>query len=137
MKYLVIKGGSGWNPAVRATGFRVRQHSTGKTKLSWFQPATKPRSLSRPACDDAWRQGMAKRYSGNEFASVTSVTQCSSSARTAIADSATATPNAVSKPASTKDGAPTAATNKAPRDGSIIAIVSAITVVAAGKPNRA
>ena len=80
---------------------------------------------------------MARRYSGNEFATVTSVTQCSSFASTAIADSATAVPNAVSKPASTKGGAPTAATNRAPKDGSIIAIVSAITVAAAGKPNRA
>ena len=55
--------------------------------------------LSSPACDDAWRRFMAKRYSGNEFASVASATQCSSSARTAIADSATAAPHAVSKPA--------------------------------------
>ena len=80
---------------------------------------------------------MAKRYSGNEFASVTSVTQCSSSAGTAIADSATAVPNAVSEPVSINDGAPTAATSRAPRDGSIIAIASAITGAAAGKLNHA
>ena len=107
-----------------------------KTKLSWFQPATKPLPLSRPACDDAWREYMAKRCSGNEFASVTSVTQCFLSAGTAIADNATAVHNAVHKPASTSDGVPTAATNKAPKDGSIIAIVSAITDAAAGKRNR-
>ena len=110
---------------------------TGKTKLSWFQLATKRVPLSSPACDDAWRQFMAKRYSGNGFASVASVTQCSSSARTAIVDSATAAPSAVSVPASTNDGAPTPATNRAPKDGSIIATGSAITGAAAGKRHRA
>ena len=79
---------------------------------------------------------MATRYSGNEFASVASVTQCSSSVRAAIADSATAAPHAVSMPASTNDGAPTAVTNRAPRDGSIIATGSAITG-AAGERHRA
>jgi hypothetical protein len=110
---------------------------TGKTKLSWFQPATKPVPLSSPARDDAWRQFMAKRYSGNEFASVASVTQCSSSVRTAIADSAIAARHAVSMPASTNDGAPTAAINRVPRDGLIIATASAITGAAAGKSMRA
>ena len=38
---------------------------------------------------------------------------------------------------SANDGAPTAATNRAPKDGSIIAIDSAITGAAAGKRNRA
>jgi len=80
---------------------------------------------------------MAKRYFGNEFASVAGVTQCSSSARTAIADSATAAPPAVSMPGSTNDGAPTAVTKKAPRDGSIIATGSAIIGAAAGKSMRA
>ena len=80
---------------------------------------------------------MAKRYSGNEFVSITSATQCFSSARTAIGDSATAASNAVSKPASGNDGAPTAATNRALKDGSIIAIVSVITGAAAVKRNRA
>ena len=94
---------------------------TGETKLSWFQPATKSVSLSSPACDDAWRQFMAKRYSGNEFASVAGVTQCSSSARTAIADSAIAAPRAVSMPEPANDGAPTAVTKRAPKDGLIIA----------------
>ena len=80
---------------------------------------------------------MAKRYSGNEFASVASVTQCSSSARTAIVGSATAAPPAVSMLDSVNDGAPTAVTNRAPKDGLIIATVSAITGAAAGKRHRA
>jgi hypothetical protein len=80
---------------------------------------------------------MAKRYSGNEFVSVTSVTQCSSSARIAIAGSVTAAPPAARKHASANGGVPTAATNGARRDGSIIAIVSAITGAADGKPHRA
>jgi hypothetical protein len=93
--------------------------------------------LSSPACDGAWRQFTAKRYSGNEFASVASVTQYSSFARTAIAGSATAAPHAVNVPASTNDGAPTPATNRAPKDGSIIATGSAITGAAAGERHRA
>jgi len=76
---------------------------------------------------------MARRYSGNEFASVANVAQCSSSARTAIADSVTAALLVVNEPASTNDGAPTPATNGALKDDSIIAIGSAITVAAAGK----
>ena len=70
---------------------------------------------------------MAKRYSGNEFASVTSVTQCSSSARTVIADSATAAPNAVSMPDAANGDAPTTAINGAPKGSSIIATVSEST----------
>ena len=80
---------------------------------------------------------MAKRFCGNGFALVKAATRFSSSVRTAIADTATAATNAASKPAASSGGAPTAATNRAPKDGSIIAIVSAITVAAAGKPNRA
>jgi hypothetical protein len=79
---------------------------------------------------------MAKRYSGNVFASVTSATQCSSSARIAIAGSAIAAPNAVSKPASSSDGAPTAAISGVRKDGSIIVTVSAITGAVAGKCKR-
>jgi predicted carbohydrate-binding protein with CBM5 and CBM33 domain len=63
--------------------------------------------------------------------------QCSLFASTAIADSATAVPSAVSKPASVNGGAPTAATRKAPKDGSIIVTVSMITGAAAGKLNHA
>ena len=80
---------------------------------------------------------MAKRYSGNEFASVASVTQCSSSARTVIADTATAALNAASKPGAGNGDAPTAATKSAPRAGSIIAIVSGNIAAAAVKRNRA
>ncbi len=80
---------------------------------------------------------MAKPYSGNEFASVASATQCSSSARTVIADSATAAPRVVSTPESANDGAPTAVTSRAPKDGSIIATGNAITGAAAGKSMRA
>ena len=79
---------------------------------------------------------MARRYSGNEFASVTSVTPYSSSARTVVADSATAAPNAVSVPDATNDAAPTTAINGAPKDGSIIATASAIIGAAAGKSKR-
>ena len=79
---------------------------------------------------------MAKRYSGNEFASVPPVARCSIFVRTAIADSATAAPRAVNMPASANDGAPTAATSRAPKDGSITAIASAITGAAAGKSMR-
>jgi hypothetical protein len=80
---------------------------------------------------------MAKRYSGNEFASVTSVTQCSSSARTVIADSATAAPNAVSMPDAANGDAPTTAINGAPKGGSIIATASAIIGAAADKSKPA
>jgi len=80
---------------------------------------------------------MAKRYSGNEFASVTSVTPYSSSARTVIADSATAALHAASVPAPANGGAPITAINGVPKDGSIIATVSAIIGAAAGKSKRA
>jgi len=80
---------------------------------------------------------MAKRYSGNEFALVASVTPCSSSAGTVTADSATAATPAVSMRASVNDGAPIAATNEAPKAGSIIVTGSAITGAATGKSGRA
>ena len=79
---------------------------------------------------------MAKRYSGNEFASARSVTPYFSSACTVIADSATAAPHAANRLGSTKEGAPTAATNRALKGGSIIATVSGSTA-AAVKRNRA
>ena len=80
---------------------------------------------------------MARRYSGNEFASVTRVTRCSSSVRTVIADSATAAPRAVRLPGSASGGAPTTAIKGAPQDGSILAIGSASIGAAAGKPKPA
>ena len=79
---------------------------------------------------------MAKRFCGNGFASVKAVTRFSSSVRTAIADTATAATNAASKPAASSGGAPTAATNRALKGGSIIATVSGSTA-ADVKRNRA
>ena len=58
-------------------------------------------------------------------------TRCSSSARTAIADSAIAARNAASKPAASSGGAPTAATSGARKAGSIIATGSGSTGAAA------
>ena len=79
---------------------------------------------------------MAKRFCGNGFASVKAVTRFFSSVRTAIADTATAATNAASKPAVSSGGAPTAATNRALKGGSIIATVSGSTA-AGGNRNRA
>jgi hypothetical protein len=118
-------------------GSEFGNHSTGKTKLSWFQPDTKPMPLSSPACDDAWRQFMAKRYFGSGFASVASATRCFSSVRIAIAASATAARPAVSRPGSVNGVAPTTVINAAPKDGSIIATASAIIGAAVGKLQRA
>ena len=80
---------------------------------------------------------MAKRFYGNGFALVKSVKRFSSSARTVIADTATAAPNAASKPAASSGGPPTGVTNGAAKDVSIIAIASGNTAVAVVKSNRA
>ena len=64
---------------------------------------------------------MAKRYSGNEFALVTSVTQCSSSARTVIADSAIAARLAARKHGVSNAATLTAVISGVWRAGSIIA----------------
>ena len=69
---------------------------------------------------------MVKQFCGNGFALVKAATRFSSSARTAIADIATAASNAASKPAASSVGAPIDATNKAPKGSSIIVIVSEI-----------
>ena len=79
---------------------------------------------------------MAKRFYGNGFALVKAATRCSSSARTAIADIATAANNAATKPAASSGGAPINATNKAPKGGSTIAIVSRSTGAAGVKRHR-
>ena len=79
---------------------------------------------------------MAKRFCGNGFALVKAATRFSSSARTAIADIATAANNAATKPAASSGGAPINATNKAPKGSSIIAIVSGSTAAAFVKRNR-
>ncbi len=70
---------------------------------------------------------MVKQFCGKGFALVKAATRFSSSARTAIADIATAASNAASKPAASSFGAPIDATNKAPKGGLIIVIVSEIT----------
>ena len=80
---------------------------------------------------------MAKRFCGNGFALGKRARRFSSSARTVIVDTATAAPNAVNKPVASSGGAPTGATNGAPKDGSIIAIASGRTGAACVKPNRA
>ena len=58
-------------------------------------------------------------HGGNGFALVKAATRFSSSARTAIADIATAAGNAASKPAASSGGAPIDATNNAPKGSSI------------------
>jgi hypothetical protein len=79
---------------------------------------------------------MAKRFCGNGFASVKAATRFSSSVRTAIADTAIAATYAASKPAAGSGGVPTAATNRAPKDNSIIGIVSGNTAAAFVKSSR-
>jgi len=70
---------------------------------------------------------MAKRFCGDGFALVKAATRFSSSARIVIADTATAATNAANKPAGSSGGAPTDATNRAPKGSSIIATVSEST----------
>ncbi len=79
---------------------------------------------------------MAKRFCGNGFALVKAATGFFSSARTAIADIATAANNVAGKPAASSVGALIGATNKAPKGSSIIAIVSGSTAAAFVKRNR-
>ena len=78
---------------------------------------------------------MAKRSFFNELVSLEAVTPPSSSVRTAIADTAIATPNVVHKPAVNNGAGPTNDTSKAGKDGSIIATVS--DSIAAGKSKPA
>ena len=68
---------------------------------------------------------MAKRFSGNELAVV--VTQFSTCAPTAIADTGIAAANVASKPAANSGGAPTGGTNRARKGNSIIATGSGNT----------
>ena len=74
---------------------------------------------------------MAKRFCGSGFASIRIAAQFSSSARTVIADIATAAPHAANKPGANSGGRPTSVTNEAGRGGSIIAIASGNTASAA------
>jgi hypothetical protein len=83
--------------------------------------------LSRHACDNAWRRLTAKRFSFNEGVSVNSVTRSSSSARTAIVDTAIAVHHAVNKPGASSGGGPIDGTNRARKGNSIIATASAST----------
>ena len=79
---------------------------------------------------------MAKRFCGNGFASVKSAKPCSSSARTVIADTATAAPHAANELAASSGDPPIGATNGAARDGSIIATASGNTAAAFVQGNR-
>jgi len=79
---------------------------------------------------------MAKRFCGNGFAGVEGAKRCSSSARTAIAATGTAVPGAAHKLAACNGGPPTGATNRARKDGSIIAIASSGTDAASVNGNR-
>ena len=97
----------------------------------------RPLPLSSSACDDAWRRFTAKRFFGKGSALVKAAKRFSSSARTAIADTATAAPSAATKLAAGRGGLPIGATNEALKDGSIIVIASRRTGAACVKRNRA
>ncbi len=79
---------------------------------------------------------MAKWCCGNELASVKNAIRCSSFARTVIAAIATAVPGAANRPAANSGNAPTSATNRVPKAGSIIVIASGNIAAAAVKHNR-
>jgi hypothetical protein len=93
--------------------------------------------LSSSACDDAWRWFTAKRFYGKGFALVKAAKRFSTSARTVTAAIAIAAPTAASKLAAGSGGAPTGATNRARKDGSIIVIASRRTGAACVKRHRA
>ena len=90
--------------------------------------------LSSPARRRSWIF-MAGRSFVNGLA--LDAARYSGSAGTVIADSATAAPNAVNKPAANSGGAPTGATKGVPKDGSIIAIASGRTGAVCARRNRA
>jgi len=92
--------------------------------------------VQSPACD-AWRWYTAKRFCGKDFALLKAAKQFSSSARTAIADTATAVPNAANKPDASSGDQPTGATKGARKGGSIIVIASGRTGAVCVKRNRA
>lgn len=73
---------------------------------------------------------MAKRFCGNGFASVNNARRSSSSARTVIADTATVAIHAAGKHGASNGDAPTVATKRVPKVGSIIAIGSGNTAAA-------
>ena len=78
---------------------------------------------------------MAKQFYGNGFALVKAATRFSSSARTVIADIATAASHAASKLAASSSGAQIDATNKALKGSSITVIVSEVTAAVFVKPS--
>ena len=91
--------------------------------------------VQAPACDDAWRMLTAKRFSFNESVLASSATPCFSSVPTAIEDIAIAAAGAAQRPAGNNGDAPTLATNKVWKGGSITAIGSGSTGVdVVGKP---
>ena len=79
---------------------------------------------------------MAKRFCGNGLALVKAATRFSSSARIAIADTATVATNAASKPAASSGDAPTDDTGRAPKGSSIIATASGNTAAVVVKCHR-
>ena len=83
--------------------------------------------MSSPAYDGVWRWYMAKRFFFIEFVAATSAAQCSTFARTAIADTATAAPSAAIKTGVNSGGRPINGTNRATLGGSIITTTSGST----------
>ena len=94
-------------------------------------------AVVQSACDDAWRWFTTKRFCGKGSALVKAAKRSSSSARTAIEDTATAAPSAATKLAAGSGEPPTGATSGALKDGSIIGIASGRTGAACVKRNRA
>jgi hypothetical protein len=86
---------------------------------------------------DAWLWFTVKRFFGKDSAVVKAAKRFSTSARTAIEDTATAAPNVAAKLAAGSGSLPTGDTNGALKDGSIIAIASRRTGANCVKRNRA
>ena len=103
---------------------KVKPNGTGSNL------ATKRVPLSSHACGKAWRRfTAAKRFSFYERVPKQVATRSFSSARTAIAATAIAVPNAVDKLAAGSGAKRTSGTNSARRGGSIIGIDNASTAV--------
>jgi hypothetical protein len=76
-----------------------------------------------PPGESAWRH-IAKRFCDNGFVSAQTAGKCSSFARIVTAGIATVAFRAVPTPGAASGAAPTGATSKAPKDGSITATAS-------------
>ena len=87
------------------------------------------------ACDNAWRF-TAKRSCCNAPVADSNARQSSTSARTAIADTAIAATNAAMKPVSTSAGAPTRDIKAVRKGASIIATGNDNTVTGAAAGNK-